>query len=87
MSAIHPDPLSLTAWMCFISTIQCAVISLFLEQDPEAWKIHSKLGIAAVLYAVSNYIKAVHLNTRYHIKVVIIGTIHTNYFSLTFYFL
>ncbi|KAI6682502.1 hypothetical protein NL676_036383 [Syzygium grande] len=27
------------------------VITLFLEQDPEAWKIHSKLGIAAVLYA------------------------------------
>ncbi|XP_030535640.1 WAT1-related protein At4g30420-like [Rhodamnia argentea] len=51
MSASHPDHLSLSAWMCFMSTIQCAVITLFLEQDPEAWKIHSKLGIAAILYA------------------------------------
>ncbi|KAF8033821.1 hypothetical protein BT93_C0166 [Corymbia citriodora subsp. variegata] len=51
MSASHPDHLSLSAWMCFISTIQCAVITLFLEQDPEAWKLQSKLGIAAILYA------------------------------------
>lgn len=51
MSASHPDHLSLSAWMCFISTIQCAVITFFLEQDPEAWKIDSKLGIATILYA------------------------------------
>ncbi|XP_030535636.1 WAT1-related protein At4g30420-like [Rhodamnia argentea] len=51
MSASHPDHLSLSAWMCFMSTIQCAIITLFLEQDPEAWKIHSNLGIAAILYS------------------------------------
>ncbi|KAF8033816.1 hypothetical protein BT93_C0164 [Corymbia citriodora subsp. variegata] len=51
MSASHPDHLSLSAWMCFMSTIQCGVITLFLERDREAWKIHSKLGIAAILYS------------------------------------
>ncbi|KAL3744114.1 hypothetical protein ACJRO7_013381 [Eucalyptus globulus] len=53
MSASHPDHLSLSAWICFMSTTQCAVITLFLEQDPDAWRIHSKLGIAAILYYVS----------------------------------
>ncbi|KAK3435530.1 hypothetical protein EUGRSUZ_C00217 [Eucalyptus grandis] len=51
MSASHPDHLSLSDWICFMSTTQCAVITLFLEQDPDAWRIHSKLGIAAILYS------------------------------------
>ncbi|KAF8033822.1 hypothetical protein BT93_C0167 [Corymbia citriodora subsp. variegata] len=62
MSASHPDHLSLSAWMCFISTIQCTVITFLLEQDPAAWKLHSRLGIAAILFAIITILAAIFLH-------------------------
>ncbi|KAJ4957380.1 hypothetical protein NE237_024491 [Protea cynaroides] len=49
--ASYPDLLSLTAWMCFLSTLQSAAIALFLEPDRSAWKLHSIFEISTCLYA------------------------------------
>ncbi|KAI6682505.1 hypothetical protein NL676_036387 [Syzygium grande] len=37
--------------LLLVDLADSAVITLLLEQDPEAWKLQSKLGIASVLYA------------------------------------
>ncbi|CAK8559999.1 unnamed protein product [Lathyrus sativus] len=47
----HPNYLSLSAWMCFISTLQSAVVTVFLEPDLNAWKINSLLQFGSTLYA------------------------------------
>lgn len=47
----HPDPLSFTAWMCFMATIQSALVTLFLEKDPNAWKIHSLIELGCSIYS------------------------------------
>ncbi|KAH7545675.1 hypothetical protein FEM48_Zijuj01G0118800 [Ziziphus jujuba var. spinosa] len=46
ISTSYPDHLSLSAWMCFLGTIQSATVTLFLEQDPEAWIMHSSFQLA-----------------------------------------
>uniref|UniRef100_A0A5B7BP37 WAT1-related protein n=1 Tax=Davidia involucrata TaxID=16924 RepID=A0A5B7BP37_DAVIN len=51
VSKTYPDHLSLSAWMCFLSTLQSATVALFLERDPEAWKLHSYLELACFFYA------------------------------------
>ncbi|KAL9288656.1 WAT1-related protein [Arabidopsis thaliana] len=51
ISAYYPDNLSLSAWMCLFGTIQCAVVTFFLEKDPNAWILHSYSEFATCLYA------------------------------------
>ncbi|XP_024004438.1 WAT1-related protein At4g30420 [Eutrema salsugineum] len=51
ISAYYPDHLSLSAWMCLFGTIQCAVVTFFLEKDPNAWILHSYSEFATCLYA------------------------------------
>lgn len=48
----YPDHLSLSAWMCFIATIQSAVVTMFTDPDLEAWKVTSYLQLGSLLYAV-----------------------------------
>ncbi|KAF3452873.1 hypothetical protein FNV43_RR03306 [Rhamnella rubrinervis] len=50
-SASYPDHLSLSAWMCFLGAIQSAAVTLFLEQDPEAWKMSSSLQLGCCFVA------------------------------------
>ncbi|KAL7598177.1 WAT1-related protein At4g30420 [Lactuca sativa] len=47
----YPDHLSLSAWMCFIATIQSAVVTMFTDPDLEAWKVTSYLQLGSLLYA------------------------------------
>ncbi|CAL5195234.1 unnamed protein product [Lathyrus oleraceus] len=49
--ASHPNYISLSAWMCFMATLQSAVVTLFIEQDLNAWKITSILELGCCLYA------------------------------------
>ncbi|XP_050874495.1 WAT1-related protein At4g30420 [Lathyrus oleraceus] len=49
--ANHPNYLSLSAWMCLISTFQSGVVTIFLEPDLNAWKITSLLQLGCTLYA------------------------------------
>ncbi|CAF1712039.1 unnamed protein product [Brassica oleracea var. botrytis] len=51
ISAYYPDHLSLSAWMCLFGTIQCAVVTFFLEKDPNVWILHSYSEFATCLYA------------------------------------
>ncbi|XP_059596544.1 WAT1-related protein At4g30420 [Vitis vinifera] len=51
ISATYPDSLSSSAWMCFFSTLQSAVVSFFLEQDPKAWILRSKFELVRCLYS------------------------------------
>ncbi|QCE04707.1 WAT1-related protein At4g30420-like [Vigna unguiculata] len=63
-SKSHPDPLSFSAWMCFIATVQSALVTLLLEPDPNTWKINSLLEVGSALYggvmgsAVSFFLQA-----------------------------
>ncbi|XP_020206014.1 WAT1-related protein At4g30420 [Cajanus cajan] len=47
----HPDHLSFSAWMCFMATFQSAAVTLVVEPDVNAWKIHSLLEFGCSLYA------------------------------------
>ncbi|KAK9697480.1 hypothetical protein RND81_08G040400 [Saponaria officinalis] len=48
VTALYPDHLSLSGWMCFFSTLQAGVIGLFLERDPVAWNLSSGLEITCI---------------------------------------
>ncbi|XP_061375814.1 WAT1-related protein At4g30420 [Gastrolobium bilobum] len=50
-SASHPDHLSFGFWMCLMATLQSAAVTVFLEPDPNAWKINSLLEFGCSLYA------------------------------------
>ena len=48
------DPLSLATWMCFLATLQCAVMAFFLEANyMEIWKLASIWELPCILYGVS----------------------------------
>ncbi|WJX85839.1 hypothetical protein P8452_68233 [Trifolium repens] len=49
--ASHPNYLSLSAWMCFMATLQSAAVTLFLEPNLNAWKINSVLQLGCSIYA------------------------------------
>ncbi|XAR51230.1 hypothetical protein NMG60_11005796 [Bertholletia excelsa] len=51
VSVSHPDHLSLSAWTCFMATLQSGIVALFLEPDQAAWKLHSYLELACCFYA------------------------------------
>lgn len=45
------DPLSLATWMCFLATLQCAVMAFFLEPNYlEIWKLASVWEFPCILY-------------------------------------
>ncbi|XP_045790818.1 WAT1-related protein At4g30420-like [Trifolium pratense] len=49
--ASHPNYLSLSAWMCFMATLQSAAVTLFLEPNLNEWKINSLLQLGCSIYA------------------------------------
>lgn len=51
VSANYPDHLLLSGWMCFMATIQSAILALFLERDVEVWNMHSYLELGCCFYA------------------------------------
>eukprot|EP00257_Ricinus_communis_P009481 XP_002528209.2 WAT1-related protein At4g30420 [Ricinus communis] len=51
VTSSYPDHLSLSAWMCFLATIQSAVATIFLERDLNQWKLHSYLELICCLFA------------------------------------
>ncbi|KAI3929744.1 hypothetical protein MKX01_025912 [Papaver californicum] len=42
MSASYPNHLCLSAWMCFFATLQSAVVTYFLEPNPNSWRLNSR---------------------------------------------
>nr|CAB3453431.1 unnamed protein product [Digitaria exilis] len=45
------DPLTLSAWTCFLSTLQSVTIAIFLLPDRSAWKIHSLFELSLYIFA------------------------------------
>ncbi|XP_052183096.1 WAT1-related protein At4g30420-like isoform X2 [Diospyros lotus] len=50
-SASCPDSLSLSAWTCFMATLQSAAVAIFIENDANSWKLHSYLQLTGCLYS------------------------------------
>ncbi|GJN33943.1 hypothetical protein PR202_gb22574 [Eleusine coracana subsp. coracana] len=48
----YVEPLTLSAWMCLLSTLQSALLVSFLLPDPAAWRIHSLFELSCCLFAV-----------------------------------
>ncbi|XVE68891.1 hypothetical protein DITRI_Ditri09bG0105700 [Diplodiscus trichospermus] len=46
-----PAPYTCTALMCFMSSIQCAVIAIFSDHSISAWSLSSSMRLIASLYA------------------------------------
>lgn len=61
------DPLSLATWMCFLATLQCAAMALFLEPNYlEIWKLTSFWEFPCILYGVSSpgsLVRRLHIAT------------------------
>lgn len=46
------DHLSVSAWMCFTAAVQSAGVAVFVETDPDSWKLHSYLQLFCCLFTV-----------------------------------
>ncbi|XP_044471316.1 WAT1-related protein At4g30420 [Mangifera indica] len=51
VSANYPDHLSMSAWMCSLATLQSAILTIFIEPDPEAWNFNSFLEIGCCFFS------------------------------------
>ncbi|KAL6846537.1 hypothetical protein ACP4OV_023985 [Aristida adscensionis] len=47
----YMDPLTLSAWMCLLSSLQSAALVSFLAPAPDAWRIHSLFELSCCLFA------------------------------------
>uniref|UniRef100_A0A0A9DP27 WAT1-related protein n=1 Tax=Arundo donax TaxID=35708 RepID=A0A0A9DP27_ARUDO len=47
----YVDPLTLSAWMCLLSTLQSVLLVSFLLPDPGAWRIRSLFELSCCLFA------------------------------------
>ncbi|WOL08611.1 WAT1-related protein [Canna indica] len=45
------DPLSLATWMCFLSTIQSAILTYLMQPSLNSWKIHSLIELFSCVFA------------------------------------
>ncbi|XP_050216233.1 WAT1-related protein At4g30420-like isoform X2 [Mercurialis annua] len=50
ITSSYPDHLSMSAWMCFMGTVQSAILTMFLETDLNRWKLHSYLELICCLF-------------------------------------
>jgi len=47
----YMDPLTLSAWTCFLSSLQSAVVAFLLLPDRSAWKVHSLFELSCYIFA------------------------------------
>ncbi|KAK1317324.1 WAT1-related protein [Acorus calamus] len=70
MCKSYPDPIAISAWMCFLAMLQTGVVALFLEPDPKAWILSSPDQILCCIYAgivgsgISFYVQAWCISQR-----------------------
>ncbi|KAL3028227.1 hypothetical protein AAZX31_03G102000 [Glycine max] len=57
-SKSHLDHLSFSGWMCFMATLQSAMVTLFVEQDLNAWKIRTLLELIVMGSALLFFLQA-----------------------------
>ncbi|CAL1415042.1 unnamed protein product [Linum trigynum] len=51
IGATCPDLVYSSTWLCFLATLQSAIVALFLENDVSAWKLHSIFELGCCLYS------------------------------------
>ncbi|XP_050216081.1 WAT1-related protein At4g30420-like [Mercurialis annua] len=69
ISVSCPDHLYSSTWTCFLGTIECAVVTLFVEKDSAVWKLNSYLEMGFCLFggtvvAVSYFLQAWCISKR-----------------------
>ncbi|GMJ07200.1 Usually multiple acids move in and out Transporters 34 [Hibiscus trionum] len=50
ISASCPDHLYSSTWMCFLSTLESAIVALLVEKDAAAWSLSSRLELSCCLF-------------------------------------
>ncbi|KAK8707260.1 hypothetical protein V6N13_058321 [Hibiscus sabdariffa] len=45
-----PDHLYSSTWMCFMATLESAIVALLLEKDPAAWALNSRMELSCCLF-------------------------------------
>ena len=51
----YPVELSLTAWICFMGTIEGSMVAVVMERgNPSAWSVGLNYKLLAAVYSVSN---------------------------------
>ncbi|MBA0842328.1 hypothetical protein Goarm_002159 [Gossypium armourianum] len=58
-----PDHLYSSTWMCFLATLESAIVALLVEKDVKAWSLNSYIELSCCLYtgfalAVSFFVQA-----------------------------
>ncbi|RWR72848.1 WAT1-related-like protein [Cinnamomum micranthum f. kanehirae] len=48
---VYPAEITIVAFNCFFGTIQCAIVSLFAEKDPSAWKLRPDIELISIVYS------------------------------------
>ncbi|CAI0427703.1 unnamed protein product [Linum tenue] len=51
IAATCPDLMYSSTWLCFLATLQSAIVALFLEKDVSAWKLDSTFELSCCLYS------------------------------------
>ncbi|KAK9715548.1 hypothetical protein RND81_06G172500 [Saponaria officinalis] len=47
----YPNHLCLSAWMCFLSTLQSGMIAFYFDRDPNAWDLSSTLELTCCFFS------------------------------------
>ncbi|XP_065876385.1 WAT1-related protein At5g40240-like isoform X2 [Euphorbia lathyris] len=47
----YPSEMTIVSFYCLFGTIQCAVVSLIAEKNPDAWKLKSDIELISVVYS------------------------------------
>ncbi|KAG7951751.1 hypothetical protein I3843_12G024500 [Carya illinoinensis] len=47
----YPSEMTIVSFYCFFGTIQCTVVSLIAERDPNAWKLRPGIELVSIVYS------------------------------------
>eukprot|EP00268_Persea_americana_P004524 TRINITY_DN11446_c0_g1_i2.p1 TRINITY_DN11446_c0_g1~~TRINITY_DN11446_c0_g1_i2.p1 ORF type:complete len:352 (-),score=63.04 TRINITY_DN11446_c0_g1_i2:466-1521(-) len=48
---VYPAEITIVAFNCFFGTVQCAIVSLFAEKDPSAWRLRPDIELISIVYS------------------------------------
>jgi len=49
----YPSEMTIVSFYSFFGTIQCAMVSLIAERDPNKWKLSPGIELVSIVYSVS----------------------------------
>lgn len=57
----YPSEMTIVSFYCFFGTIQCTVVSLIAERDPNAWKLRPDIELVSIVYSVSTHTIVIYI--------------------------